>query len=209
MATNTVTGTIVSHNRSHGSAWVGYNTTDYGYAGSNYSEYNTYILKFTVPEFVGVSESVAISLSMVQSSGGASVTLRYALCTSDANKDKYCDTYSAVSDTYQVKSGTIALTDLVTSGSYKTITIDTSKVSSNSTYYLVLWAYTSTSDPNHVQFPRLDLTTPSITLNYNTGLVYIDNGSGFEPYEIYIDNGKSWDRYIAYVDNGTSWDQCG
>lgn len=39
-----------------------------------------------------------------------------------------------------------------------------------------------------------------------SGVVYIDNGTTFEPYLIYIDNGTSWDLYIAYVDNGTSWD---
>lgn len=48
----------------------------------------------------------------------------------------------------------------------------------------------------------------SIKINLTTGLVYIDNGSGFEPYEVYIDNGESWDRCIPYIDNGTSWDLC-
>jgi hypothetical protein len=38
------------------------------------------------------------------------------------------------------------------------------------------------------------------------GLVFIDNGSAFEPYEIYIDNGTGWDKYIPYIDNGSSWD---
>lgn len=209
MATNTIAGTIISHDRSHGSSWVGYATDLVGYAGSNYSEYNTYILKFSIPAFSGISESVTITLNMVQSSGGASITLRYALCTSDANKGDYCNTYASVSDTYQIKSGTLSLTDLATAGSYKTITIDTSGVSGDSTYYLILWAYTSTSNPNHVQFPRLDSTTPSVSVGYNNGLIYIDSGSGLEPYEVYIDNGAGWDLYIPYIDNGTGWDQCG
>lgn len=38
-----------------------------------------------------------------------------------------------------------------------------------------------------------------------SGVVYIDNGSTFEPYLTYIDNGTSWDLYIAYVDDGTNW----
>lgn len=41
------------------------------------------------------------------------------------------------------------------------------------------------------------------------GVVYIDNGAGFDAYEVYIDNGTSWDKYAAYIDNGTSWDSCG
>ena len=39
-----------------------------------------------------------------------------------------------------------------------------------------------------------------------SGVVYIDNGTTFEPYLVYIDNGTSWDLYLAYVDNGTDWD---
>lgn len=39
-----------------------------------------------------------------------------------------------------------------------------------------------------------------------SGVVYIDNGTTFEPYLVYIDNGTSWDLYLAYIDNGTSWD---
>lgn len=43
----------------------------------------------------------------------------------------------------------------------------------------------------------------------STSVIYIDNGSGFDAYEIYIDNGSSWDLYQAYIDNGSSWDECG
>ena len=38
-----------------------------------------------------------------------------------------------------------------------------------------------------------------------SGVVYIDNGTLFEPYLTYIDNGTDWDLYLAYVDNGTNW----
>ena len=38
------------------------------------------------------------------------------------------------------------------------------------------------------------------------GLVYIDNGTGWDAYQCYIDNGTSWDAYMPYIDNGTSWD---
>lgn len=37
------------------------------------------------------------------------------------------------------------------------------------------------------------------------GIVYIDNGSAFEPYLPYVDNGTSWDVYLVYIDDGTSW----
>lgn len=38
-----------------------------------------------------------------------------------------------------------------------------------------------------------------------SGVVYIDNGTTFEPYLVYIDNGTSWDLYLMYVDDGTDW----
>lgn len=51
-------------------------------------------------------------------------------------------------------------------------------------------------------------TKVTMTVTYTEGgLVYIDNGSGWDAYQVYIDNGSSWDRYIPYIDNGTSWDQ--
>lgn len=38
-----------------------------------------------------------------------------------------------------------------------------------------------------------------------SGVVYIDNGTSFDPYLAYIDNGTSWDLYLMYVDDGTNW----
>lgn len=38
-----------------------------------------------------------------------------------------------------------------------------------------------------------------------SGVVYIDNGTTFEPYLAYIDNGTDWELYLAYIDNGTDW----
>ncbi len=51
--------------------------------------------------------------------------------------------------------------------------------------------------------------TGSATVSLTAGVVYTDNGSGFDVYQCYIDNGTDWDIYIPYIDNGTGWDQCG
>ena len=37
------------------------------------------------------------------------------------------------------------------------------------------------------------------------GVVYIDNGTTFEPYLTYIDNGTDWELYLVYIDNGEDW----
>lgn len=39
-----------------------------------------------------------------------------------------------------------------------------------------------------------------------SGVIYIYNGTNFEPYLAYIDNGTKWEPYLAYIDNGASWD---
>lgn len=46
------------------------------------------------------------------------------------------------------------------------------------------------------------------TIGLTVGMVYIDNGSGFDIYQCYIDNGENWDLHIPYIDNGSGWDQC-
>lgn len=56
--------------------------------------------------------------------------------------------------------------------------------------------------------PDITATGTMTVTSYAKGLVYIDTGSGFEPYQCYIDNGSSWDLYLPYIDNGSSWDLC-
>lgn len=50
--------------------------------------------------------------------------------------------------------------------------------------------------------------TGSETVKLTAGLIYIDNGSGFDSYSVYIDDGTNLDRYIPYMDNGTTWVLC-
>lgn len=38
-----------------------------------------------------------------------------------------------------------------------------------------------------------------------SGVVYIDNGTSFEPYLAYIDDGTNWNLYLMYVDDGIGW----
>lgn len=49
----------------------------------------------------------------------------------------------------------------------------------------------------------------TVVLTTITGYIYIDNGSGFDCYQVYIDNGTSWDLYMPYIDNGIGWDLYG
>ncbi len=79
------------------------------------------------------------------------------------------------------------------------------------TYYL--WLFPATNDYGWYPWE----TEPGATVEHvavvesksGIGLLYIEDGSGYEPYEIHIDNGSAWERYIVCSDNGTGWNLCG
>ena len=39
----------------------------------------------------------------------------------------------------------------------------------------------------------------------NGCIIYIDNGTSWDAYQMYVDNGTSWDLYQPYIDSGSSW----
>lgn len=38
------------------------------------------------------------------------------------------------------------------------------------------------------------------------GVVYIGNGTTWEPYQVFIGNGSTWEQYEAFIGNGTTWE---
>lgn len=203
MATNAKECTIGGQ-RCWNGGWTNYGTAN-TYAGTNTQSYYTYLLKFTIPEIIGVSDSVTFTLGMTKGLGDTP-TLRYALCTSDSNKDYYTNTNGAVSEENQITSGTFTTEEVKAAVTYQKLTIPTKELKPGKTYYLFLWGYSEHSEPG---FVTVNATNHhAVSLGYNSGLVYIDNGSGFTAYQVYIDNGTSWDLCIPYIDNGTSWDLC-
>ena len=202
-----VTCTVVSQREGSGS---------YGsaaeYAGFNYnSVYYPFILKFKTGSFSGVCSSITFSLSISDgkrdNARAGKVALRYALCKSDANFSKYDKTIEAVTDSNQIVSGRKTFSGLTTSAQNQTLSISTSALSANTTYYLVLWG-DSTGGYSQDYCTIMEPSGHSITLEYEAGVIYIDNGTKFEAYQVYIDNGTTWDLYIPYIDNGSGWDQC-
>lgn len=71
----------------------------------------------------------------------------------------------------------------------------------NTTYYL--WIFPNTTYFNYYYTSQLREAT--VTLSGSAGLIYIDNGTSFDAYQVYIDNGTGWDQYIPYIDNGIDW----
>jgi hypothetical protein len=73
----------------------------------------------------------------------------------------------------------------------------------NTKYYL--WIFPS-SEEGWCYYNAATITTKTVTTTGGAGLVYIDNGTGWDAYQVYIDNGTTWDLHMPYIDNGSSWD---
>lgn len=202
MATNTAVGSIVSQN-GYNSGWNGYGE-EAQYAGVYSSKYYVCIVQIKTPEFIGVSEKLVFSFGATQMYGSNPV-LRYALCTSDKNKGSYLNTHGEVADATRIATGTVQLSGITSSNKTYTVEIPTTELTPSTTYYLYFWA--SGSSNNYCQIGAT--SKESVAVDYNSGLVYIDNGSGFDAYQCYIDNGSGWDLHIPYADNGSGWDMCG
>jgi hypothetical protein len=163
-------------------------------------------LRFTTPDIAGAIESLSISMGMV-TVGNTDVSFYWNLLASDETRDRYTNTTSSSVGGTHLASGMTSPKNLSTTAIVThTMTIPASNLLPNTTYYLVMWS-TTYQQSNAVLVNFAD--SISITVGYNVGLVYIDNGSGFEAYQCYIDNGSSWDLCIPYIDNGVSWDMSG
>lgn len=186
---------------------IDYSDTASAYAGFNYTDWYPYALKFTTPAFVGKSASLLFSFKISKflrnEASSDAVSLRYALCKSDANYSNYDNTTAAVSEPNQIVTGRISFTK---DGQVLSVNVDV--LEGNTAYYLILWG-DNTGGYQQDYCTISAATNHAIILNYNNGLVYIDNGATIDAYQVYIDNGTSWDLCIPYIDNGTGWDQCG
>ena len=125
--------------------WESYNKDNYvttydSYAGYNKDFYYAYIIKFTTPTFSGISEN--ITLNLYSSIGvGTNATLRYAICSSDSNKDSYLNVNGAVNDSNQISTGTVTFSDMTSNIVEKSVSIPTISLLPNTDYYLILWNY--------------------------------------------------------------------
>lgn len=84
----------------------------------------------------------------------------------------------------------------------------TKRLNPGKTYYLYLYPGHSTYSAYYLyDNTGADQTVLAYT-DMLSGLVYIDNGTSWDAYEVYIDDGASWAQYIPYIDDGTSWTMC-
>ena len=146
--------------------------------GVNGSKYYTYIMKFNTPIFSGESTSIEFNFDFLYRKN-TSIGIRYAICSSDANRELYENKSGSITDTYQLASGNTTFT-IKSSGYTENVklTINTSKLASDTVYFLYLWAENSSS--GYATIPAATLQyRPTITLNYvNTYKLTISEGTG-------------------------------
>lgn len=119
--------------------WV-YGTDSEAYAGfAGGVQYAVSILRFDAPAIYGSVQSLDLGLVM-RKGINASVKLRWAICTSDANREKYRSTTNAVEDENQIASGTIQIEDLTGDAETRTFRIPVEGIGKG-TWYLILWAF--------------------------------------------------------------------
>lgn len=181
------------------------------------------IIKFTTPSFTGISKTLKLKYSAreVYAKNGGHVELRWALCTSDDNKDSYVGTGSAVTDSNQVASGTITHTNATSSYSNWEITVSSTSISASTTYYLFLWTKTNNDGYSYL----MELKGPSnhsFKLETYDGVVHIYDGTDWKTAICWIYDGEEWKRAIPWVctaeaegEEGTedyvpaTWQTCG
>lgn len=194
--TNDVSCTIVGqHSNTHyigESSWLdssenyySFTCSDSGRLGNISGQYNTYWLKFTTPNFDGDPIKATFDLKLSGRQSGTNV-FNCAICTSDVNYEKYFGKVYPVDDQYQILSGTFTLSVL---DDVVTLSIKTSSLNSNTTYYLVIWA---------VEVASAGYLINSDCANHSVIISCEDVNN-----PIY---GSKFEKYVPYIDNGTSWE---
>ena len=199
----TVTGNFIqseSLGSYPGDPWYDDNLV-FGYNSTN-SAHQTIYLTFVTPSFIGNSKE--ISFCIQGQFGLTSVKFRYALCSSNANRDLYKSSNGKlVSDPYQLTTGITSITEKgtgYTTGIDKfTLTLSDVTLKSNTKYYLFFWL--TENDHGYIGkngefiIRRLEsinhLPYCTYTLTYNNACVCIDDDSGFKQYRCYIDTANS------------------
>ena len=194
MSMKTVAGTGLKQAYSTGSwEYTDYDAAYAGCAGGNL--YLPYILRFEIPAFEGVSEALEVAL-VCNSGVGETVQLRYALCSSDTNKEKYLNTSGAVSDDNQIATGVAVFSGMSTDVVTRSFQVPTTKLKAG-TWYLILWAYNETG--LSIRAVKSDWGSHSVALGYNIGIARIRTASGVKQNAVYAKTLSGIKQMTPYI----------
>ena len=182
-----------------------YDMSSSKYAGyvSGDGNYWVCIIKFKTPKFSGISEKLTLKIG-IRKQVSEECKLRYALCASDKNYSKYIKTTGTVSDSTQIKTGTLTASGLTSSFKKYTIEVNTEDLNKETTYYLYLWSASTYTG----SYALIDAAkNHAFTLVYRlTGGGRICTAAGtvkMFPAVIYTANG--WRRFVPMVYTADGW----
>lgn len=177
---------------SSGKNWV-YSTVDSAYAGATGGTvYGVTVLRFDVPAFSGASE--VLDVALISYTGlGTDVTLRWALCTSDANRELYTKTTAEVTDNNQIGSGAVTIPDVTSTSEARKFQVPATKIKGGNTYYLFLWAYNQTG--LSIRAASSGWGDHSVSIGYNLGVFRLKD----KRHMAYVKLGGVARQMITYV----------
>ena len=122
-------------------------------------------------------------------------------------------TYAVIDQSVKVDLPSFSITGVdgegggeVTLGSY-TFNVPASSINFSSGIAINVYWYTGILSNQYVPEAMSINGIIAIPEEY-AGLVYISNGSIWEPYIVYISDGTSWNRCIPYMSDGANWKIC-
>lgn len=173
--------------------WV-YGTDNRSYAGfAGGVQYAVSILRFDAPAIPGTVKNLNVSLIMTKGIN-SDVTLRWALCTSDANREKYRSTYGEVADENQIASGTIHIEGLTGTGETRLFDIPVENIGKG-TWYLILWAGDE-GGGIFLEPVSSDKGNYSVSIICTGGILWIKTAGGVKPFGVYNGERKRLTPYI-------------
>jgi hypothetical protein len=187
------------HNGSILQSWVDTSAQMSMWAGHANGKNYVLCFKFTLPT---AAKSLTFNFCNTDQSSGLTTEMKYKITSSEDSS-----LINATSDT--AGDGVFELNW----GAWTPTTVTINRSLPSGTHYMYIWTNLSSSYDYNWSCIRWYPTSTgygfSASYEKMASCIYIDNGSGFEAYEIWIDNGTKWEQYAAYIDNGSGWDECG
>lgn len=168
-----------------------YGTDNSGVAGYS-GGYKVAILRFDAPSIPGAAKFLDIGM-VISKVATASANVRWALCKSDANREKYLDTSTEVEDEHQIASGTIPFEDLTSALGLRSFQIPCKGIRKG-TWYLILWA--SELKGIYIRSVISSAGNHSVSVSYTGGIVWIISESGLKPCGLYNGEKKRLSPYL-------------
>ena len=180
--------------------------TGYKYNDSNWVT----VFKFNLPT---AAKSITFTFYTGEYTSGTISTLNYKFTTGE--DENLLNSIATINGAVATSGdGSFQLTGKTSGQSLVKSVVTIEKELSAGTHYMYMWTGLSAGYPYNYYMFRIYNDEYGVSATYEKSdkvyaVVYIDNGTSFDAYEVWIDNGNDWEQYIPYIDNGSSWDECG